>query len=88
MYSALVDRSSYYTSQWHPASCWWQISPDVHYPGRQNKLVYFQQGVDIQDIMGEGVHGGDPSQEGSMVMQPEVSLNALTQRHQHHLLKC
>lgn len=38
--------------------------------------------------MSKGVHGGDPSQEGSMVMQPEVSLNALTQRHQHHLLKC
>ena len=38
--------------------------------------------------MGEGVYGGYPSQEGRMVMQSEVCLNTLTQRHQHHLLKC
>ncbi len=65
------------------AACWGQKelqeSPDVYCPGRQMESVHLQQGSHVQHVTGEGVHGGDPSQQGSMVMKPEVGLNALTQ---------
>ena len=50
--------------------------------------VHLQQGGHIQCVPCYGVQGGYPSQQGSMVVQPEISLDALPQWFQQCALKC
>lgn len=53
--------------------------PDVNKSSGELQGRQLQQWSDIQHIWAVGIHGGYPSQQSSMVVQPESTLNVMTQ---------